>query len=114
MNATRTRLAPATGWVRLCGREVNGNRLIQICVTGNDEDAVLYEVEEVDGGWDLYHMDKNTWEPVRYCVRNVPGHYGCQTCDCPDATNRPERKFTCKHVRGLRAALKQAAATEPF
>jgi len=115
MTETRKRLAPATGWVKLAGREVNGNRLILICTTANDLDAVLYEVEDTTDGWFLYHMDKKTWEVVRYHVRHVPGHNGkVQTCDCPDATHRPERRYTCKHVRGLLAALKQAALTDPF
>lgn len=120
MIATRKILKPATGWVRLAGREVNGNRLILICVprtdgTIHDEDAVLYEVEETTDGWFLYHQDKKTWEVIRYHVQHVPGHNGrVQTCDCHDATHRPERRYTCKHVRGLRAALKQASQTDPF
>jgi hypothetical protein len=34
----------------------------------------------------------------------VAGPHGW-TCDCPDATFRPERPGGCKHVRALRAAL---------
>jgi hypothetical protein len=30
------------------------------------------------------------------------------TCDCPDATYKPERPGGCKHVAALRAALKAA------
>jgi hypothetical protein len=100
-------LPPATGRVRWCGEMPNGNPLLRITVqTQQGEVSELYEVACAGIGWDLYKVDENN--PKVYHVRHYHGKHYC--CDCPDATNRPERLCSCKHVRGLLKAIEQ----QPF
>jgi hypothetical protein len=85
----------------------NGNPLLRITVqTQQGEVSELYEVACAGIGWDLYKVDENN--PKVYHVRHYHGKHYC--CDCPDATNRPERLCSCKHVRGLLKAIEQ----QPF
>lgn len=97
-------LAPATGKVQWVGFSTNGNRLLSIKPEGGE--AQTYEVAPVKDGYDLHNLTHtlNTGEFVCYHLRYWAN--GSYICDCPDATNRPERRCSCKHTRGLLAALR--------
>lgn len=100
---TRKILPPATGGVKWVGKEVNGNPLLSIR-TASEQDGKVYEVEEIFGGYRLHHVDPTTLEIRCYTIDQITDPNGW-TCNCPDATNRPERRHTCKHCQALRAAL---------
>ena len=103
-------LPPATGWCRWLDSEANGNPRLRI--TTVLEGCQDYEVEFRRGDWRLYRLDPVVGV-VRYIVTPMPwtGRNGVAawSCDCPDAIARPERRLACKHVRALRAALKEMA-----
>lgn len=90
---------PATGTCRWLAPAANGNR--QLAING-----VTYEVAELPDGWALYRLDA-VQIVIRYTVRPDPQLPAVWSCDCPDATNRPGRKYNCKHSRALRAAMSQ-------
>ena len=100
----RKTVPPATGVARWMNYvdPVSGNRWLTITVNGVSKD---YEVEKIQGGYRLHHLDLDTLEITTYTV-TIRGAGGrVWFCDCPDAKNRPERASACKHVRALRAAL---------
>jgi len=100
---TRKVLPPAHGYARWIGTEVNGNPLLAIR-TEKDVDAKVYEVEEIFAGYRLHHVEPGTLEIHCYTIDTITDPAGW-VCNCPDAMNRPERKHSCKHVRGLQASL---------
>lgn len=63
----------------------------------------VYRVEEVEQGYLLAWSDESG--SAEYLI-DVKRHPGAWYCNCPDAENRPERCGCCKHVRALKAALK--------
>ena len=94
---TRTRkpLTEAHGTCQWIEPAKNGNR--QLIVNG-----VLYELEDLQGrGYRLYRLKDGA--VVAYDIDTRTPHGW--TCDCPDATYRPDRPGGCKHVRALQAAL---------
>lgn len=103
------RLPPATGsckWVRNCF----GKDALRITAqTGTGPVAEEYEVGPSANGYALYKgtVTDNHIEVTRYDIDTVT-HYPAWSCSCPDATHREERRYTCKHVRALRAALPTA------
>ncbi len=91
-----TKLPPATGICRWLSDALNGCRRLEI-------NGQAYEIEQLTGGLNLHRVN-DRGEITRYHV-NTSLPCGVWTCSCPDATNRPERRCQCKHVRALRAAL---------
>lgn len=95
---------PATGTARWLEGEgsidpITGNRFLRITSSGASND---YEVEHLgDDGFALYRLDPKTFAVVTYRITV----YGASVwhCDCPDA--QFGRRWCCKHIRGLRAAL---------
>ena len=90
----RTKLAPATGTCEWLDNAPNGNRRIRI-------NGTIYEVyQRVSGGFILWKDDTTAY--------TIDTTFGCGVwmCNCSDALYRPERRHTCKHVLGLRAALR--------
>lgn len=108
----RTPLPPATGTVRLLGYAADGNRQIRITVqTKAGPVCGDYEVEVLESGYNLYYWDDDGM-PAYYTIsiEATPDGKAVWSCTCPDATNRPERRYCCKHTRAVRALL----AAEPF
>lgn len=107
MIAQRTRkvLPPATGTCKWVGFAANGNRLLEVTVNLLTQ---VYEVNEEPNGYTLHYYDKKLHEFIKYTIEFH--NHGMWSCNCPDAINRPERKFCCKHTRALRKAL----TTLPF
>ncbi len=66
--------------------------------------AQEYDVEPTAHGYDLIHLDRDTFELVTYRVGTHRG-FGLWTCSCPAARGREE---ACKHTAGLRAAMLKA------
>lgn len=94
---TRKVLPPATGTVKwLEDDPVTGNGWLRITCGKVVQE---YEVERVPGGFKLWRLDPGSYELV---CRTVT-HSG--RCNCPDAINRPERRYACKHSRGVKVAL---------
>ena len=97
---------PATGtvqWQHPCPE--TGNPVLRITVTRSNGQRVSndYEVEKVEGGFDLHYLNAR-YQIVTYHLRSRT--LGEWYCDCPDACGCNH----CKHARGLRAVL----AREPF
>lgn len=113
MIATRQPLPPATGFVRWVSGPSPDHRYLEITpvnVDGTKGEPQTYEVEPVENGYRLHNLTHaiRTGEFVSY--RLTYWTNGQYLCDCPDARNRPERRCNCKHVRGLKAALR----SDPF
>ncbi len=100
---TTTEPKTTENYVRWLKDEVNGARRLLISV-GTKAGTVerVYEVEVTPTGYRLHFLD----DANRFKVYSVNTNW-CDgwRCDCPDATNRRDREYNCKHVRGLRAAL---------
>lgn len=99
----RAKLKPATGHVRWVGNAANGNRQLEITTNGISQ---TYEVvRSLDGGFNLLRVkDYVTCEIVCYTVRSINPRVWA--CNCPDATNRPSRRYSCKHALALSTALR--------
>lgn len=90
----------ATGTVLWLDDAPNGNARLEI-TTGTV--SHIYEVaRHPEGGFMLLRANKG--DVVCYRVRAI--NRNVWMCDCPDATNRPERRCNCKHARGLAVALR--------
>ena len=115
----RRTLPPATGtvkWIVLdgpLGSSGNVIRVLQITVPGQEPQQYAVE-EQRDGSYILgttkHHPEAPENERIEYVEYRVSiDHWYCVkailTCNCPDALGRYERRFACKHVRGLKAAL---------
>jgi hypothetical protein len=99
---------PVTGTVRWLADAPNGDRRILIRPVGGTEH--VYEVHEEPDGWMLHRIDFATGEFLRYrIVRECPKVW---RCSCPDAQYRC--KYTCKHVKSLRAAIEHERKSQPF
>ena len=108
----RAKLPPATGTAQWVGEAPNGLRLLEIVVTldSGDKLAETYEVAPTPTGYKLHNLTKAIEKGEFVCYTLTRFHGYVHSCNCPDATNRIERKYTCKHVRGLVAAIK----SDPF
>lgn len=104
----RKPLNPAKGYVSWCGKTSDGCRILSITPEGGERQQ--YIINTVADGYDMINYSKvlTTGIITVYHVRYWAD--GMFSCDCPDATKRPERKCNCKHSRGLLAALK----SDPF
>ena len=99
LKTNRKPVPPATGVARWVGTDpVTDNPLLRITTDRVSQD---YELETVPGGFRLWRLDPATFTLVCYSLKTGREW----TCDCPDSTQRPERKHCCKHVRATRAAL---------
>jgi len=107
--ATKRPLPPATGTCRWMSYidPSSGNRWLHIAATTPSGRLVKedYEVELLKGAIRLHKLDED-FNVVTYTVSTTWGNDNW-TCDCPDATNRPERLHNCKHVRALKSAMSQ-------
>lgn len=96
---SRTKLPPATGHVCWLRSAPNGNSRLEI--TAGNVSHIYEVVRREEGGYNLLRVKDG--DTVCYTI-TIHGR-DVWECNCPDATNRPERKCSCKHVRGLRKAL---------
>jgi len=64
---------------------------------------VLYEVVEIESGYELLRMDERNDRVIRYTVTPLNNDYW--TCTCPDAKYK-RGGHSCKHAMGLRAGLR--------
>lgn len=103
-----TRLGPATGTVRWLRPWDSRTGTLRITVeTARGPVAERYEVEATNPGWLLWAPDPGgSWSRPLKCRKVAVDRRGDWTCTCPDSENRPERRHTCKHVLGLKAAIK--------
>lgn len=97
---------PATGICRWLEPASDGTARLLIQPEGGE--SRIYHVREEDDGWHLrrFVTDEQTGE-VKLIDYAVTGDYwSAWRCNCPDATHHRSRRFACKHVRALKAALK--------
>lgn len=95
-------LPPATGSVRWLPPAPNGAPRLLITTAGGFGVSQEYEVHETFGGFRLLRWEESApgnGRVVEYFVDTLR-----DTCTCPDA--RLRRQGACKHLRGLRAALR--------
>lgn len=93
---------PATGTVRWLKPAANGNRRIEISTSTGSK---AYEVaQDPEGGFLLLFLKDYVSLDNIGCYHVKSLGRGLWSCDCPDAKNR--RPNSCKHAKGLAAALR--------